>query len=55
MALDALAEKSGVQIKAVMLPDARAGIDVDKVEDLRLAESLVNQKPIPLFERNKIV
>lgn len=55
MALDALAERSGVKIKAVLLPDARAGIDVDTVEDLRLAESLVNHKPVPRFERNKII
>lgn len=53
MALGALAEKSGVCVRAVMLPDARAGIDVDKVEDLLLAESIVKQKPIMLFERNK--
>jgi len=55
MALDALAEKSGVPVEAIVLPDARAGIDVDKVEDLLLAESVVNQKLASLFKRNKIV
>lgn len=43
-ALEAISEKSGVKIQAIMLDDPRAGIDVDKVEDLALAESILNRK-----------
>ena len=45
-ALEAVAEKSGVKIQVIMLDDPRAGIDVDKVEDLMLAESILSQKSI---------
>lgn len=44
-ALDAVSEKSGVKIQAIMLDDPRAGVDVDKIEDLVLAESILNRKP----------
>ena len=54
-ALDHLARKSGVRVQAVPLPYARAGVDVDKVEDLLLAESIINKTPKSIFERNKIV
>ncbi|PXW90827.1 MobA-like NTP transferase protein [Nitrosomonas sp. Nm84] len=40
-ALAAVSEKSGVNIQAVVLDDPRAGVDVDKVEDLVLAESIL--------------
>lgn len=40
-ALSAVSEKSGVAIQAVILDDPRAGIDVDKVEDLWLVESII--------------
>lgn len=40
----AVSEKSGVTIEVIELDDARAGIDVDKVEDLQLAESLLSQQ-----------
>ncbi|PSJ18611.1 nucleotidyltransferase family protein [Nitrosomonas supralitoralis] len=40
-ALAALSDKSGVTIQAIMLDDPRAGIDVDKIEDLVLAESIL--------------
>lgn len=43
-ALEAISEKSGVKIQAIMLDDPRAGIDVDKIEDLALAESILNRK-----------
>ncbi len=42
--LVAVSEKSGVNIRLVMLDDARAGIDVDKVQDLMLAESILSRK-----------
>lgn len=51
-ALDTLAAKSGVRVKTILLPDPRAGIDVDKVEDLMLAESIVNKAPVSLFQRD---
>jgi GTP:adenosylcobinamide-phosphate guanylyltransferase len=43
-ALAAVSEKSGVKIQAVILDDPRAGVDVDKVEDLELAESILSQQ-----------
>ncbi len=43
-ALQAVSEKSGVKIQAIMLDDPRAGVDVDKIEDLMLAESILNKK-----------
>lgn len=43
-ALAAVSEKSGVNIQLVMLDDPRAGIDVDKVEDLMLAEAILGRK-----------
>lgn len=52
-ALNVLAAKSGVRAKTIMLPDARAGLDVDKVEDLLLAESILNKAPVPFYRRNK--
>ena len=52
-ALNILAAKSGVHTKAILLSEARAGIDVDKVEDLLLAESILNKAPVPFYKRNK--
>lgn len=52
-ALNILATKSGVRVQTIMLPDARAGIDVDKVEDLLLAESILNKAPVPFYKRKK--
>ncbi|QOJ24544.1 MAG: NTP transferase domain-containing protein [Gammaproteobacteria bacterium] len=42
--LATVSEKSGVNIHVIMLDDARAGIDVDKVKDLMLAESLLSRR-----------
>ena len=42
--LAAVSEKSGVNIRLVILDDARAGIDVDKVQDLMLAESILSRE-----------
>ncbi len=53
-ALDVLAARSGVRVKTIVLPDTRAGIDVDKVEDLLLAESIVNKAPVSFFQRNAV-
>lgn len=44
-ALAAISQKAGVDIEAIVLDDARAGVDVDKIEDLHLAESILNGKP----------
>ncbi|MBL8499350.1 MAG: nucleotidyltransferase family protein [Nitrosomonas sp.] len=43
-ALAAVSEKSGVNIQLVMLDDPRAGIDVDKVADLMLAEAILSRE-----------
>ena len=43
--LQAVSEKSGVKVQGIMLDDPRAGVDVDKVEDLVLAESILKKKP----------
>lgn len=45
-ALKAVSEKSGIKIQVVMLDDPRAGIDVDKVEDLMLVESILRQQSL---------
>lgn len=42
--LQAVSEKSGVKIQGIMLDDPRAGVDVDKIEDLVLAESILKRK-----------
>lgn len=52
-ALDAVSEKSGVKIQAIMLDDPRAGIDVDKIEDLVLAESILNRKPHSFYSNRQ--
>ena len=54
-ALASISEKSGVKIQVIMLDDPRAGLDVDKVEDLVLAESILNQKPHASYSDNKSV
>ncbi|SET25539.1 GTP:adenosylcobinamide-phosphate guanylyltransferase [Nitrosomonas marina] len=51
-ALHALAVKSGVCVTPIMLPDARAGIDVDNIEDLLLAESILNKATVPFYKRS---
>lgn len=48
-ALTSVSEKSGVKIQVIMLEDPQAGFDVDKVEDLVLAESIINRKPHTSF------
>ena len=44
-ALAAISQKSGVDIEAIVLDDPRAGVDVDKIEDLQLAETILNDQP----------
>lgn len=39
--VNAVSEKAGVNIQPVLLPFARAGVDVDHVDDLHLAESIL--------------
>lgn len=40
----AVSQKSGVNIQTIELDDPRAGVDVDKVEDLRLAEAILKNE-----------
>lgn len=40
----AVSQKSGVNIQTIELDDPRAGVDVDKVEDLRLAETILKNE-----------
>lgn len=54
-ALAAVSEKSGVKIQAIRLDDPRAGVDVDKIEDLVLAESIINRKPQAFHNDNPSV
>lgn len=42
--LAAVSAKAGVEIQVVVLEDPCAGIDVDKIKDLELAEAVLNQK-----------
>lgn len=49
-ALEAVSEKSGVHISTVEITDARAGVDVDNVKDLQLAESLLAKVPHSLTQ-----
>ena len=43
-ALDRIGRRTGVSIKLVALPDAEAGIDVDKVSDHEQVESILSQR-----------
>lgn len=52
-AINAVSIKSGVNIRPVILTDARAGVDVDKVEDLHLAESILTRVPASFHDANK--
>lgn len=40
-ALSSVTKKTGIHVQAIMLPFPQAGIDVDKVEDLLLAETIL--------------
>lgn len=40
----AVSQKSGVNIQTIELDDPRAGVDVDKVEDLQLAEAILKNE-----------
>ena len=53
--LQAVSEKSGVKIRGVMLDDPRAGVDVDKIEDLVLAESILKRKPNSFHSDNQSI
>tara|TARA_R110002073_G_scaffold266486_1_gene429749 strand:- start:331 stop:1143 length:813 start_codon:yes stop_codon:yes gene_type:complete len=46
-ALKAVSDKLDIQIQAVILPFPQAGVDVDKVEDLHLAESILTNRTSP--------
>lgn len=46
-ALNAVSKKTGIHVQAVMLPFPQAGIDVDKVEDLLLAETVLAKPNSP--------
>lgn len=42
-ALSSVSKKTGIHVQAIMLPFPQAGIDVDKVEDLLLAETILSK------------
>ena len=46
-ALNAVSIKTGIHVQAIMLPFPQAGIDVDKVEDLLLAETVLAKPMAP--------
>jgi len=46
-ALNAVSIKTGIHVQAIMLPFPQAGIDVDKVEDLLLAEAVLAKPMAP--------
>jgi hypothetical protein len=39
--LNVVAAKTGIKVRPVFLPYPQAGVDVDKVEDMLLAESVL--------------
>ena len=41
--LESVAAKSGVKVQPVFLPYPQAGVDVDKIEDVRLAEAVLSE------------
>ncbi len=41
-ALKAVSVRTGIRVQEVILPDVQAGVDVDKVEDLLLAETILS-------------
>ncbi len=41
--LESVAAKSGVKVHPVFLPYPQAGVDVDKIEDVRLAEAVLSE------------
>lgn len=43
-ALQAVSKKSGAKIHPIILDDPSAGIDIDKIEDLALAESILDKR-----------
>ena len=45
--LDAVSKKAGILIRIVVLDDPRVGVDVDKAEDLQLAESILGDPHHP--------
>ncbi len=42
--LNAVAAKSGIKVQPVFLPYPQAGVDVDKIEDVQLAEAVLSGK-----------
>ena len=53
-ALNAVSIKTGVHVQAIMLPFPQAGIDVDKVEDLLLAEAVIAKPLAPVTIEKKL-
>ncbi len=51
-ALRSVSAKSGVNIQPIILTDARAGVDVDKVADLQLAETILTRTPASFHNPN---
>lgn len=47
-ALNAVSAKADVRSRAVIIPYAQAGVDVDKAEDIVLVESIMEEEALPL-------
>ena len=52
-AFSAVSTKSEVNIQAIILSDPRAGVDVDKIADLQLVESILTRVPTSIHNANK--
>ena len=46
-ALNAVSSRVGVKVRTVTLPYPQAGVDVDKVEDMMLVESILAGEALP--------
>lgn len=51
-ALNAVSAKAGVRSRAVIIPYAQAGVDVDKAEDIVLVESILEEAMSLSFNKN---
>ncbi|MCK5715765.1 MAG: nucleotidyltransferase family protein [Nitrosomonadaceae bacterium] len=51
-ALNAVSAKAGVRSRAVIIPYAQAGVDVDKAEDIVLVESILEEAMPLSFNKN---
>jgi len=52
-AFNAVSVKTAVRAQAIMLPFPEAGVDVDKVDDLLLAESVLSKRTASVSDKNE--